>query len=97
MNNDFKYDILETFGTVGEGDYVTKVRMISWNDREPVLDIRKWKFDDSRMGKGISLPFSEVGSLIDILFYADDFIEEGGHDSPMTKEEMLEELANQNK
>lgn len=97
MANDFKYDIIETYGTIGEGDYITKVRKISWNDREPVLDIRKWKFDDSRMGKGISLPFSEVDNLIDILSSVDEFIEDGDYDSPLTKEEMLEELANQNK
>lgn len=91
MANDFKYDILDTYGVIGEGDYVTKVRKISWNDREPVIDIRKWKSDDSRMGKGISLPLEDVGSLVEILVRvgADDDLE------PMSEEEMLAELESQ--
>lgn len=91
MANDFKYDILDTYGVIGEGDYVTKVRKISWNDREPVIDIRKWKSDDSRMGKGISLPLEDVGSLVEILVRveADDDLE------LMSEEEMLAELESQ--
>lgn len=91
MANDFKYDILDTYGVIGEGDYVTKVRKISWNDREPVIDIRKWKSDDSRMGKGISLPLEDIGSLVEILVRvgADDDLE------PMSEEEMLAELESQ--
>lgn len=91
MANDFKYDILDTYGVIGEGDYVTKVRKISWNDREPVIDIRKWKSDDSRMGKGISLSLEDIGSLVEILVRveADDDLE------PMSEEEMLAELENQ--
>ena len=67
-NTEISYKVLEECGTVAarKGDYSLKLRYISWNDRDPVYDLRPWKVDDTGTeicGKGITLSGEELESL----------------------------------
>lgn len=66
---DLKYEITEQLGELGEtgNGWKKELNMVSWNDREPVFDIRTWNADHGRMGKGITLTRDELKTLKDIL------------------------------
>ena len=70
--NDINYKVLEECGTVAhrKGDYVLKLRYISWNDRDPVYDLRPWKINDAGeeiCGKGITVSGEELESLFKVI------------------------------
>ncbi|MEY8380459.1 hypothetical protein AAK979_05335 [Ileibacterium valens] len=63
---EFNYKVIKDLGVISEsGDYVKKVCLISFNDRNPKIDIRSWKGD--QMCKGIPLSHEEAAVLRDIL------------------------------
>lgn len=65
---EFKYEITKELGTLSDGKSSSKkVNYISYNGREPKLDIRDWFEDGEKMGKGITLANEEVKVLRDIL------------------------------
>ncbi len=66
---DLKYEITEQLGELGEtgNGWKKELNMVSWNDREPVFDIRTWNADHGRMGKGITLTRDELKTLKDLL------------------------------
>ncbi|MBQ7226358.1 MAG: hypothetical protein IJX02_07160 [Clostridia bacterium] len=66
---EFKYDIVKTFGTVSENDngWVKEVNLVSWNEREPVYDIRVWQENHEKLGKGITLTEVELKNLKNLL------------------------------
>lgn len=66
---EFKYEIKENIGVLSENanGWSRCVNYVSWNDREPKLDIRDWAPDNEKMGKGISLSKEEVIALKEIL------------------------------
>ena len=37
-----------------------EINLVSWNNREPKYDIRKWNEDHSKSGKGITLSEDEI-------------------------------------
>ena len=41
--------------------------MVSWNGREPKLDIRDWAPEKEKMGKGLTLSKEEAKKLRDLL------------------------------
>ena len=59
MSKDFSYEIIPDFDfVIEEGqNNSTNLRKISWNGREPKLDIRKWAYNDGeeRMLRGCTL------------------------------------------
>ena len=70
--NDINYKVLEECGTVShrKGDYVLKLRYISWNDRDPVYDLRPWKINDAEeeiCGKGITVSGEELENLFKVI------------------------------
>ncbi len=82
---EFKYDILQTFDTISENEsstgnmYVKEVNLISYNEGNPVYDIRNWtlmKDGERRMGKGITLNLEEMKVLKNILNEMEDLEEE---------------------
>lgn len=97
MAKDFSYEIIEEIGQVGESTasgWSTRLNLISWNGGKPKLDIRSWNEDMSRMGKGISLSEDDAKDLAGLLnSYLG--IESEDLDSPLTREEMLAELKEQ--
>ena len=40
-----------------------ELNFISWNNREPVYDIRTWNADHSEYGKGVTLTYLEMKRL----------------------------------
>lgn len=42
----------------------TEINLISWYDKEPVYDIRKWSEDHEKMSKGITLNEKEYKALV---------------------------------
>lgn len=66
---ELKYEITEKIGVLGEtgNGWTKELNLISWNDREPVYDIRTWNESHERMGKGITLTQDEVKTLKDLL------------------------------
>lgn len=66
---EFKYEITKSVGILSENPkgWSRKVNYISWNDREPKLDIRDWSPTGDKMGKGISLSPEEAIALKELL------------------------------
>nr|AHF24053.1 seryl-tRNA synthetase-like protein [uncultured bacterium Contig643] len=54
-NNDrMKWEIVEHLGTISESKnhWTREVNIVSWNGREPKLDIRSWDPTHERMDRG---------------------------------------------
>ena len=66
---ELKYEIVEKLGVLGESGngWTKELNMVSWNDREPVYDLRTWNASHERMGKGITLSQDEIMTLRDLL------------------------------
>lgn len=66
---DIKYEIKETLGVISESPkgWKKEVNRISWNDKEPKIDIRDWSPEHDKMGKGITLTDDEAKELLNIL------------------------------
>ena len=63
------YEIIENLGVLSEtkSGWKLEVNLISWNGSHPVIDIRSWSSDKSKMGKGITLNKEEEEKLLEIL------------------------------
>ena len=66
---ELKYEIAENLGVLGEtgNGWTKELNLVSWNDREPVYDIRTWNEGHDRMGKGLTLSMDEVKELKELL------------------------------
>ena len=66
---EFKFEIVKNFGSVSDNNngWVKEVNLISWNDREPVYDIRAWQESHDKLGKGITLTETEIKNLKELL------------------------------
>ena len=66
---EIKYEVVEKIGTVSSGSngWDKELNLISWNEREPVYDIRTWSPDHSKMGKGVTVTAEEAKVLRDLL------------------------------
>lgn len=97
MSKEFSYEIIEEIGQVGKSTasgWSTRLNLISWNGGTPKLDIRSWNEDMSRMGKGISFSKEDAKDLA-VLLSSYLEIDEEDLDRPLTKEEMLAEIREQ--
>lgn len=67
--SEIKYTTVEKVGIIREGNngWKKELRLISWNDAAPKLDIRDWSPDDEKMGKGITLTEDEARNLMGLL------------------------------
>ncbi len=62
----FKYEITEKIRVLSErGVWTKELNMVSWNDRQPKLDLRDWNHEEGRMGKGITLSEDEARELLE--------------------------------
>ncbi len=63
------YEIKENIGVISETarGWTREVNMVSWNGREPKLDIRDWAPEKEKMGKGLTLSKEEAKKLRDLL------------------------------
>ena len=66
---EFNFEIVKNFGSVSESNngWVKEVNLVSWNDREPVYDIRVWQENHEKLGKGITLTEAELKNLKNLL------------------------------
>jgi hypothetical protein len=66
---DITFDILKSFGVVSEdkSGWKKEMNLVSWNGRNPKLDIRDWAPDHEKMGKGITLSREEAEKLDEML------------------------------
>ena len=66
---EFKYEIVKTLGVVSQPNngWIKELNLISWNNREPVYDLRTWDESHERMGKGITLTEEDLKNLKDLL------------------------------
>ena len=97
MSKEFSYEIIEEIGQVGKptaSGWSTRLNLISWNGGSPKLDIRSWNEDMSRMGKGVSFSKEDAKDLV-ILLNSYLGMDEEDLDRPLTNEEMLAELREQ--
>ncbi len=67
--DDFTFRIVRPIGVVGESGrgWKTEVNLVSWNNREPKIDVRAWSPDHQKMGKGVSFTREEASRLVEIL------------------------------
>ena len=73
---EFKYDVLAELGIIEAGtNYDIIAKIISWNGKEPKLDIRKWNKEDGKMSKGISISLDCVDRLKEVLNNVEDSYE----------------------
>jgi hypothetical protein len=63
------FKIVESLGVISQGSkgWNKELNMVSWNDRDPKLDIRDWSLDHQKMGKGITLTKEEGAKLKELL------------------------------
>ena len=61
-----KYEITEELCVLSESPsgWRKEVNRVSWNGKEPVIDIRNWSADHSKCGKGITLTAEEYDKFI---------------------------------
>ena len=60
----FEFEIVKPLCVISERDGWTKeMNLVSWNHREPKLDIREWNSEHSRMTKGITFTEEEATNL----------------------------------
>ena len=65
---EIKYEITEHLGVISETarGWTREVNMISWNGREPKVDVRDWSPEHDKMSKGISFTKEELQELAKI-------------------------------
>jgi len=66
---EIKFEIVKKLGVLSENGrgWRKEINSVSWNDRDPKLDIRDWAEDHSRMGKGVTLSRDEAIKLYESL------------------------------
>lgn len=65
---EIKYEITEHLGVISETSrgWTREVNMISWNGREPKVDVRDWSPDHAKMSKGLTFTKEELVELTNI-------------------------------
>lgn len=68
-DKEIKFDIVKRIGIVAEGSkgWKKELNLVSWNEREPKLDIREWSEDHLKMSKGVTLTREDGARLRDLL------------------------------
>lgn len=66
---EIKYELIEKVGVISSGTngWDKELNLISWNEREPVYDIRTWSPDHAKMGKGVTITLEEAKIIRDML------------------------------
>lgn len=69
MPPDLKYEVKKELGILSESarGWTKELNYVSWNGRDPRLDLREWSPNRERMGKGITLSTDEAKMLRDVL------------------------------
>lgn len=64
-----KYIIYKHIGNLSElnNGWIKELNFISWNDREPVYDIRTWNETHTKYGKGVTITAGQMEVLKDLV------------------------------
>lgn len=64
-----KFEIYKHIGKISNvnNGYVKELNYISWNDREPVYDIRAWNQEHTKYGKGVTITPGEMRLLQELM------------------------------
>lgn len=64
-----KFEIYKHMGSISKPNngWTKELNYISWNDREPVYDLRTWNEDHTKMGKGVTITAGEMEALRDLI------------------------------
>lgn len=68
-DKEFKFEVTKAIGVLGESakGWRKELNLVSWNGRDPKLDIREWSPDHEKMGKGVTLTREEASRLAELL------------------------------
>ena len=72
---EFTFSIEQELGVIKtnhESGWSTEVNVVSWNGREPKIDIRSWDPEHKKMSKGITLTEEEALLVCDLIKSAID-------------------------
>lgn len=66
---EFEFAIAQRLGMLSAGakGWNKELNLVSWNKREPKLDIREWDEAHEKMGKGVTLTKEEAEKLYALL------------------------------
>lgn len=66
---DIQYDVVKHYGVVSidKSGWKKELNLVSWNSRNPKLDVRDWAPGHEKMGKGITLSRDEASKLVELL------------------------------
>ncbi len=64
-----KFRICEHIGNISNDNngWTKELNYISWNNREPVYDIRSWNKNHTEYGKGVTITAKEMKELQDLI------------------------------
>lgn len=67
--SEITYKIVEHIAVLStsEKGWTKELNKVSWNDKEPVFDIRSWSADKTKMSKGVTLTSAELEQLKGVL------------------------------
>ena len=68
-NMKLKYEIYKHIGAISKPNngWTKELNYISWDDREPVYDIRTWSADHTEFGKGVTITAGEMKALQELI------------------------------
>lgn len=67
-----KFEIIKHFGVISseKSGWNKELNLVSWNGRNPKLDVRDWAPGHEKMGKGVTLSDAEAAQLAELLVFA---------------------------
>lgn len=69
MNKEVSFEIVREIGIISESNkgWTKELNLVSWNGREPKLDLRDWSPEREKMSKGNTLTQEEASKLLQLL------------------------------
>jgi hypothetical protein len=66
---EIEFTIVKHLGVIAEGSkgWRKELNLVSWNKRDPKLDIREWDPEHQKMGKGVTLTKEEAVKLCELI------------------------------
>ena len=64
-----KFKIYKHIGDISQSNngWTKELNYVSWDDREPVYDIRTWSSDHTEYGKGVTITQGEMKRLQELI------------------------------
>jgi hypothetical protein len=64
-----KFEIYKHIGNISypNNGWTKELNYISWDDKEPVYDIRTWSADHTEYGKGVTITQGEMKKLQELI------------------------------